>query len=161
MRLSFKRIVILLISFCFLIFSTLISWYEGAQLLDTPWEWKYSAIFSTWLNGEVHSASDILEIDHFVYAAKFAPLFPFLMVSASLVIFLILVDWLFKGEKRVLYSVYFIAGVLFFCASGVLSASPTAGLSFFAIYFGVVGFVLILRVFLYGMKVRGCKVFAR
>ncbi|MDN7240731.1 YjdJ family protein [Planococcus sp. N028] len=145
---TFKRLLVLMTAFCFLIFSTLISWYEGAQLLDDPWEWKYTALFSNWLNGEVKTKSDIMEIDYFVYAAKFEPLFPFLMVSAALVILFQLVTWLLKGKEGAMNLFFMGMAILFFCASGMLASSPTTGLTFFAIYFGVLGIVATLFVFL-------------
>lgn len=28
------------------LFSALVSWYQGSELLNVPWEWKYSAKFT-------------------------------------------------------------------------------------------------------------------
>ena len=61
-----------------LIFSTGVALYEGSAILEDPWEWKYTAIFSQMKNGQVENVNDILPIDYFVYAAKFVPTFPFL-----------------------------------------------------------------------------------
>lgn len=34
------------------LFSALASWYQGSELLKVPWEWKYTAKFTSWLYGE-------------------------------------------------------------------------------------------------------------
>ncbi|MBD7965930.1 DUF4306 domain-containing protein [Fictibacillus norfolkensis] len=61
------------------LFSTFSAWYEGSELRDTWWEWKYSAIFSNWNHGTVTNVSQISGFDHFIYAAKFKQLFPILI----------------------------------------------------------------------------------
>ena len=60
----------------FLIFFTVAAWYEGSTILDNPWEWKYSAIFTQLLHGEVVNQHTISQLDYFVYAAKFKPAYP-------------------------------------------------------------------------------------
>ncbi|WP_245639433.1 YjdJ family protein [Viridibacillus arvi] len=69
--------------FLLFIFSTFFAWYEGSTNLDNPWEWGYSTPFSQLLNGEVHSASDVSQLDYFIYAAKFQPTFTVFMVISS------------------------------------------------------------------------------
>ncbi len=95
--------------------------------------------FSTWMHGEVTAASDILAIDHFVYAAKFQPLFPFLMVSSALVIVFLLAGSVLKNKKTIMNGFLLTMAVLLFGASAGLADSPTAGLSFFASYFAILG----------------------
>ena len=77
-----------------LLISTVAAWYEGSAILDNPWEWKYSTPFSRLLNGEVHNNSDISQLDYFIYAAKFHPTFPVIMVI-SIYICLFLLDFIF------------------------------------------------------------------
>ncbi|MDI3410632.1 YjdJ family protein [Bacillus sonorensis] len=57
------------------LFSALASWYQGSGLLNDPWEWKYSAKFTTLLYGadSIKDAGDISQLDFFVYAAKHTP----------------------------------------------------------------------------------------
>ncbi|MFN2744652.1 YjdJ family protein [Bacillus sp. z60-18] len=57
------------------LFSALASWYEGSELLRDRWEWNYSARFTKLLHGadSIKDASDISQLDFFVYAAKHAP----------------------------------------------------------------------------------------
>nr|WP_308447216.1 YjdJ family protein [Alkalihalobacterium chitinilyticum] len=72
-----------------LLFSTFASWYEGSAILDNPWEWEYSTPFSQLLYGEIQNANQISQLDHFVYAAKFQPTFPLIMVISGLYLILL------------------------------------------------------------------------
>lgn len=81
--------------------SIVVAWYEGSTILDNPWEWKYSTPFSRLLYGEVHSASDILQLDYFIYAAKFQPTYPVIMVI-SILYLLILIGYYSKGINGLL-----------------------------------------------------------
>lgn len=69
-----------LMAITILIISTFAAWYEGSSIRLNSFEWRYSAIFSKLFNGEIKNIADISELDHFVYAAKFSPTFPILMV---------------------------------------------------------------------------------
>lgn len=108
------------------------SLYEGSQLDDRSWEWPHSAVFTSWLNGEVTSADDILTIDYLVYAAKFEPLFPVIMFISGLILFLQLTFWVFKERKTALSVFLMIFAVVLLVFSGTLMASPTDGLQLFS-----------------------------
>ncbi|MGG3801688.1 YjdJ family protein [Metabacillus fastidiosus] len=82
-------------SLLFFSFSTFAAWYEGSALLDNEYEWKYTAKFTYWLKGEPTNYKDIMQIDYFVYAAKFRPLFIWLMII-SIVYFLIIISIIIK-----------------------------------------------------------------
>ncbi|MEH7440625.1 YjdJ family protein [Neobacillus drentensis] len=74
-----------------LCFSTVLAWYEGSNIVDDSFEWKYTAKFTTYFNGDVSDYHDINQLDYFIYAAKFHPFFPILMlVSGSVIIVLIM-----------------------------------------------------------------------
>ena len=79
--------------------SSLFTWYEGSAIIEDPWEWKYSTPFSHFFNGEVIKPSDISSLDHFVYAAKFHPLFPAVMIL-SLIYMLTLLIYYFLNKNR-------------------------------------------------------------
>ncbi|MFP8782932.1 DUF4306 domain-containing protein [Planococcus plakortidis] len=143
---KFKNIVYLLGAFLVFIFSTLASWYEGGQLRDISWEWKYSAVFSTWLNGPVNEADDILVIDHFVYAAKFEPLFPLLMAASLLFIIFQLSAWLLRKRKTAQVIFLSLMAVSLLLMSALLLGSQAAGLTLFAAYFGLSGLVTLLAI---------------
>jgi hypothetical protein len=110
-----------------ILFSTVAAWYEGSAILDNPWEWKYSTPFSHMLYGEVHSDSDISQLDYFVYAAKFQPAFPAIMAISSLYL-LILIGYYFlnRQHKRFAYFLAILGGGLFLL-SYFFTNSPTDG----------------------------------
>jgi hypothetical protein len=96
------------------LFSALVAWYEGSALLEDPSEWKYSTPFSKLINGMVYEKSDILQWDFFIYAAKYRPTFPIIMLVSGLYLLLLIGYYLFKNLKK-WYACYlfFISGGLF------------------------------------------------
>ncbi|MGG2063932.1 YjdJ family protein [Bacillus sp. S14(2024)] len=68
--------------FIFFIVSAIISWYEGSNLIEDSFDWKYSAKFTNYFKGSVSDSHDIMQIDFFVYAAKFYPI-PVMIMIAS------------------------------------------------------------------------------
>ena len=146
---NLKKALLLIGASAVCIFAALISWYEGGQLRDDSWEWKYTAIFSNWINGEVTSSNEILEIDHFVYAAKFEPFFPLLMAASLIVIIFQVILWLTSDRKTVRNVFFLVMAVLSFAVSIAVFNSPTTGLLLFSIFFGIVGILSLLIVFLF------------
>lgn len=149
---NFKKVIVLLGASIVFLLSTLVSWYEGGQLRDISWEWKYTAIFSNWFNGEVTSSSEILTVDHFVYAAKFEPFFPLLMAASMIVIISQVTLWLTSDRKMVRNIFFLLMAILSFGVSLVVFNSPTTGLQLFSIFFGIVGILSLLIVFLFRGK---------
>jgi len=146
---SYNVIVQSIIAFLAFIFSTLATLYEGSKILEVPWEWKHTAIFSEMVHGRpVMQESDILRIDYFVYAAKFLPTFPLIMfLSATYILFLFGYILLKHNNKLFLYFLSTI-GLLFLILSGFVSSSPTVGLEIFFISFLSIGVILIIIVLL-------------
>ncbi|MER1985843.1 MAG: YjdJ family protein [Solibacillus sp.] len=66
--------------------ATLIAWYEGSAIIDDSLEWNDSTPFTQLLNREIISGHEISQLDYFVYAVKFQPLFPLLMLASALYI---------------------------------------------------------------------------
>ena len=134
--------------------SFLFSWYEGSAILEDPWEWKYSTPFSHMLHGEVAKASDISLLDHFVYAAKFHPLYPALMLLSG-VYLLILVGWRLLGKRSSKGLLVYIAtiGILLLLLSILMFNANTNGGKLFFILSLASGIVcLIISVFIYRRK---------
>lgn len=140
------NMVLLIGAFITFVFATLVSWYEGGQLRDNPWEWEHTAFFSNWVNDGFTNADNLLVIDHFVYAAKFEPLFPLLMAASFLVMVFQLACWLFRGHRAAWNIFLLFMAVTSFLMCAILFDSPTTGFKLFSIFFGVVGFVAILSV---------------
>ena len=90
----------------------------------------YGNFFHT-KNGQVESVIDILPIYYCVYAAKFAPTFPFLMLIGD-TYSIILLGYILLEHKDKMFS-YFLSclGVLYLGLSSFVSKSPTDGLKFF------------------------------
>ncbi len=152
MELDFRKTVFFISFLIVFAFSTLASWYEGAQILDNPFEWKHSAIFSNWLNGEVVMAEDILTIDYFVYALKFAPTFPFLMIVSAFLIVLQIFSLILKGREMGMSLFFGVVAIGSLTVAALLSSSPTKGLTLFSILFGALGIASIAYIFLHTFK---------
>ena len=117
----------LIAAFVLLITTAFFSWYEGSALLDDPWDWKYSTPISHLLNGSVKGPADISNLDFFVYAAKFHPVFP-LIALALLIYILCLACYLFarKSRERV-RNTFAVLGVLFIVCAALFSTSSSLG----------------------------------
>ncbi|MBT2728809.1 YjdJ family protein [Bacillus sp. ISL-75] len=115
------------ISTLLLLFSTSVAWYEGSTILDKSLEWRYSTPFTQLLYGEVSEPSEISQLDYFVYAAKFQPTFPIIMVLSSLYLLILIGYYIFQEEKKGLaYYLSFLGGGLFIL-SYFTSNSPIVG----------------------------------
>jgi Domain of unknown function (DUF4306) len=141
---NFKLGIQLGLALMIIIFSTLASWYEGSAILDDPWEWKYTAIFSQHLHGQVENENDVLAIDHFVYAAKFNPTFPLLMLLSGTYFLLLIGYFLLRRNNKMFDGLLFLVGVLFLVVSNLISNSPTIGLGIFYNTLLPVGILLIV-----------------
>jgi Domain of unknown function (DUF4306) len=110
-----------------LLFSTLVTWYEGSEILDRPSEWKYSTPFTHLFYGGVNDSNDISRLDYYVYAAKFKPINPIIMLISS-VYLLTLFAYLLLKQNRKWFSWFTISlGMLLLLFSISLYSSPTIG----------------------------------
>ncbi len=141
---SIKIILQFSLASILLILSTGVALYEGSEIVLKPWEWKYSAIFSQLSNGQVQNANDILLVDHFVYAAKFAPTFPILMLLSGTYIIALIGFVLFKRNDKVFSYFLSCIGLIFLSLSVLVSNSPTTGLSILFISFLILGILAIV-----------------
>lgn len=135
---NFKWLSIFLTTLFVLVFSTLAAWYEGGQIHDDPWQWKHTALFSNWLNGRIIAQSEeILVIDHFIYAAKFQPLFPLLMLFSFLILLVLALYPKMKRSKSILSTFLLLTGFGSSLLSFALKDSPVFGFKLFCISFGI------------------------
>jgi len=149
MILTFNNLLQMIIAALFLIVFTFCTWYEGSEIMDRPWEWKYSAHFTQVDDGQAMDADDISNFDHFVYAAKFKPLFPFLMVLAASYLIILTGYILFKSNIKKMALFLLGLGVLFLLSTGFVSNSPTVGGNIFQVYFLICGVIAIIGAALY------------
>lgn len=133
-----------------LLFFSIASWYEGSELLDNPWEWKYTAIFSQLVNDEVLNKSEILQLDFFIYAIKFKPLYPMLMMMAIIYMILFLGYFIYKTKSKKFAQFLIALGFSIAFLGNLISHSPTVGGSIFKVSLIVTGSVcLCFGVFYY------------
>ncbi|MGG3468666.1 YjdJ family protein [Neobacillus pocheonensis] len=124
---SFKIILQFILGLSLILFAAVVTWYEGSEIIDNPWEWKYSAPFSNMLNGEINGKQDISQLDYFIYAMKFKPVFPTVLLLSSLYFF-ILSGYLFlkRSLNKFCYFLRIIGALLIFLST-FLSNSPSMG----------------------------------
>ncbi|MFD6441019.1 YjdJ family protein [Peribacillus sp. NPDC060186] len=144
-----KYIFQLISATLFLLFFTFCTWYEGSEILDNPWEWEYSTYFSQMLNDQVVEENDISSLDYFVYAAKFKPLFPSLMIITALYIIILSGLNLYKRSAKKIALFLSVLGVILLILSSLVTNSPTAGGSFFNAFFLTCGIISVLIAALY------------
>lgn len=127
-----------ILAFFVFVFSTLASWYEGSEIRSNPWEWKYSAFFSQMLHGSITNSSDISQLDHFIYAAKFKPAFPLLMALSIIYIVMLTGYWLCRrSNKR--FRLFYAGSLLFWILGAMVADSPTIGGHYFTMLFMTAG----------------------
>ncbi|WRP04613.1 YjdJ family protein [Rossellomorea aquimaris] len=130
--------------------TALFSWYEGSALLDNPWEWKYSTPFSEMIHGSVLTREQIVDLDFFVYAAKFSPLFPSVMVM-SVSYLLVLIGYRFlKHRGFPLFLTLF--GMVYLLMSAFIASSPTTGGNILFWLIVLIGLLLIILAFLFHLS---------
>ncbi|UAL45904.1 YjdJ family protein [Sutcliffiella horikoshii] len=139
---SYKRTIpfgLAIMFFCIAIFA---SWYEGSELVDNSFEWKHTAVFTSWIHDGEVERGNISQLDYFVYSIKFKPIFPIIMmVSFIYMIFAIGQNLLKPGLKQNLF--VSILGVILLVGAGLLSGSPTSGAKVFMMSQLLVGILLI------------------
>ncbi|MFJ7310453.1 DUF4306 domain-containing protein [Peribacillus frigoritolerans] len=159
---TFNHFLQMIIAALFFMVFTFCTWYEGSEILDRPSEWRYSTLFTHVNDEQAIDAVDISNFDHFVYAVKFKPLFPLLMVLAASYIIILSGYILFKRriKKMALFLLGF--GVLFLFSSGFVSNSPTVGGNIFQAFFLIGGMIAIMAAALYYYRMpRGFNTFMK
>ncbi|MFJ7511621.1 DUF4306 domain-containing protein [Peribacillus simplex] len=146
---TFNKFSQMIIAALFLMVFTFCTWYEGSEILDRPWEWKYSTHFTQVNADQAMDADDISNFDYLVYAAKFKPLFPFLMVLAASYLIILTGYILFKRSIKKMALFLLGLGVLFLLSSGFVSNSPTVGGNIFQAFFLIGGMIVIFSGALY------------
>ncbi|MFD1019680.1 YjdJ family protein [Thalassobacillus hwangdonensis] len=148
-----KYIIQYIVASLLLMFSTLVAWFEGSAIRQDPWEWKYTAFFSEKLNGEVTNATDLSQLDHFIYAAKFTPVYPILMIVSLAYIITLSGFVLLNKQKKIMIYFHLALGLLFILLALVVADSPTTGGKYLMSTFLFMGVILVfLAVFFFVKK---------
>lgn len=123
----FRYMLQLIIGIFTLAISTFIAWYEGSAIIENSFEWKYSTPFTGLFNIEITNGRDISQLDYFVYAAKFQPLFPAIMMVSVLYILSIIGYYLIKRNTKWAIGFWGLTGCICIFLSGLIFNSPTIG----------------------------------
>ena len=154
----FNYVLQIIVGFFILALSTFVTLYEGSAITDIPWEWRYSTPFSNLFNIEVMNGHDISQLDYFVYAAKYQPLFPVIMLISIFYILNVFGYYLIKHQPkwRLIYWGGISCIILLFNRS-IFNSPTVGGRTFFWITL-IIGFLSIaITVFVYLKKTKIMK----
>ncbi|WP_226679837.1 YjdJ family protein [Sutcliffiella horikoshii] len=127
---SYKRTIPFGLAIMLFCIATFASWYEGSELVDNSFEWKHTAVFTSWIHDGEIERGNISQLDYFVYSIKFKPIFPIIMmVSFMYMVFAVGQKLLQPGIKQNIFMS--ILGVILLTGAGVISGSPTSGAKVF------------------------------
>lgn len=112
------------------------SWYEGSGIRDDTFEWGNSTPFTNFSKQSITNPSDISNLDHFVYAAKFNPIYPLIM-TLSILLIVSIAMW----NQSSIYSMtgLFILGLILILISILNYAPSTIGGKYFVSTFIILG----------------------
>ncbi|CAG9621581.1 DUF4306 domain-containing protein [Sutcliffiella rhizosphaerae] len=127
--------------------ATFVSWYQGSNLVDSPSDWLYTAIFSKWLHDGPLESSNISQLDFFVYSIKYHPVFPILMMVSFVYIFIASSARWFK--KSLTWIVAFLMGLLIIGGISIASSPTDGGRLMMLSMFGV---AILLMVYIIGFR---------
>ncbi|MCM3358747.1 YjdJ family protein [Psychrobacillus sp. MER TA 171] len=123
----FKYVLQLIVGIFALLVSTLITWYEGSAITYNSFEWEYSTPFTKLFTIEITSGRDISQLDYFVYAAKFQPLFPAIMMLSVFYILSVVGYYLIKHKSKWAIGIWGFIGCIMILLSGFIFNSATIG----------------------------------
>ena len=124
----FKYFLQLVVGIFILGVSTFIAWYEGSAIVEDTFEWEYSTPFTKMLNKDITNGHDISQLDYFVYAVKFQPVFPIIMMMSVLYLLSVTGYYLIKLRKSDWGIAFWgIIGLLMLIVSGFLYSSSIVG----------------------------------
>ncbi|WP_404442822.1 YjdJ family protein [Sutcliffiella horikoshii] len=139
---SYKRTILFGLALMFFLMATFVAWYEGSELVDKSFEWKHTAVITSWIHDGEVERGNISQLDYFVYAIKFKPIFPIIMMVTFIYMVLAIGQKLLQpGIKHNLF--ISILGVILLVGAVVISGSPTTGAKVFMISQLLVGTLLI------------------
>ncbi|MBB5150341.1 MULTISPECIES: YjdJ family protein [Ureibacillus] len=127
----FKYWLQMIVGVAIFIISTFCAWYEGSEIVENSFEWNYSTPFTNVFIQVITNGRDISQLDYFVYAVKFHPLFPTMMMISLLYILAVAGIYLIKVKSKWVISFWGIVGLICVLSSAFISISYTIGSSIF------------------------------
>ncbi|GGA24280.1 YjdJ family protein [Psychrobacillus lasiicapitis] len=146
----FRYVLQLIIGIFTLVVATFIAWFEGSALTINSLEWKYSTPFTKLFNVEITNGRDISQLDYFVYAAKFQPLFPAIMMGSAYYILSVVGYYLMKYKPKWAISFWGLIGCMMILVSGFIFNSATMGGKIFfwvTLVSGLIGIAVAVSVY--------------
>ncbi|SOC39830.1 DUF4306 domain-containing protein [Ureibacillus acetophenoni] len=127
----FKYLLQIMISGVVLLFSTVAAWYEGSAIVENSLEWDYSTPFTHLLGTEILTGKEIFVFDYFVYAIKFQPFFP--MIILICLLYMASLTLILVGKRNINQGMLlaFVIGLLCLGASSMFYDATTLGGSLF------------------------------
>lgn len=123
----YKYVLPIIVGIFTLVVSTFIAWYEGSAITYKSLEWGYSTPFTKIFNIEITNGRDISQLDYFVYAAKFQPLFPAIMMVSVFYILSVVGYYLVKYNPKWAIGFLGLIGCIMILLSGFIFNSSTIG----------------------------------
>ena len=92
------------VSLLFLFLSTLAALYEGSAIREDPFEWGWSTPFTLLTTDNLSHADQLSKFDYLIYAAKFQPFFPSIMLVCLIHLLILCTYLVTKNQmKQILY----------------------------------------------------------
>lgn len=123
----FKYVLQLIVGIFSLVVSTFIAWYEGSAITYKSLEWGYSTPFTKSFNIEIMNGHDISQLDYFVFAAKYQPLFPAIMMVSVFYILSVVGYYLVEYKPKWAIGFWGLIGCIMILPIGFTFNSPTIG----------------------------------
>lgn len=123
-----NRSIRFLIGCGILLFATVVAWYEGSAIIENSLAWRSSTPFTQFLGREIYTGKEIAVLDYFVYALKFQPFYPMLMVVSSFYLIASVIVMLKKLHyTKTANGLVAFVGIMSLCATVVLFDAVTMG----------------------------------
>ena len=128
-----------------------LSFYEGSNILDDPFDWEHSTPFTHLLIANPSFPTDIVFLDYFVYAIKFYPFYPILTLISGVMLFVLSLP-IINRDKNSISILLVLLGILgislsvaFFSAQSLGSAVYRHSFLFMGLFLTIYGGVSIAR----------------
>lgn len=150
-----KYLLQLMVGVAIFFVSTFFAWYESSEITENPFEWRYSTPFTNLFVQEIVNGKDISQLDYFVYAVKFKPLFPAIMFVSLIYLLSVLGMYLIKMKLKATTPFWGCTGLILLFSSVVISQSFTIGNSVFFWIASINGMIfLVVATLLWMMKMK-------
>lgn len=132
-----KYITQLLLGGILFLVAAICALYEGSAVRDIPWEWAYTTPFSQLFGISIVTGQEVSQLDFLVYAVKYQPVFPILMLISLCYSYFVLRHWVVRHYPKAGQLLTVVVSVLFIGASIFLFHATTGGILLFWLLLGM------------------------